>query len=69
MRAFPGVVAPIRLASEKARLTATMDFPTPPLQEETAMMVRTPERPVAVAMFELVLFSVLMAKEGCVVWF
>ena len=44
-RASPGAVAPNRLAKEKARLTATMDLPTPPLQEETAMMARTPARP------------------------
>ena len=32
-------------SSVKARLTATVDFPTPPLQEETAMTWRTRESP------------------------
>ncbi len=39
----PSALAVIWLSfyNEKARLTATVDFPTPPLHEDTAMMYLT----------------------------
>ena len=38
---FIGFIILITLDNENARLTATVDFPTPPLQLDTAMILFT----------------------------